>query len=253
MIALRPAALSLRFFGAALAAVLPAQRPPHRSVRAELLHTAPTSDTWRRSAGSDADAGSSHSESIDRLTARTAPKSSGLAGFADGEPAQLTSLGGPLAGSPRWSPDSRWIAFDAPKSGNTHIFVISSDGGPPRLLTQGAANNVRPSWSNDGKWIYFGSNRSGDWQIWKAPAQGGDAVQVTKGGGRQAVESPDGKLLYYSKYQKPGIWSVPVEGGEESPVLEKARQSIWALPKDGISFFHLNAPLPPLIQFSRFL
>src|SRR5713226_2254520 len=25
--------------------------PPHRSVRAELLHTAPTSDTWRRSAG----------------------------------------------------------------------------------------------------------------------------------------------------------------------------------------------------------
>src|SRR5215467_14335112 len=53
---------------------------PHRSVRAGLLHTAPTSDTWRRSAGSDADAGSWHSESIDRPTARTAPKSSGLAG-----------------------------------------------------------------------------------------------------------------------------------------------------------------------------
>ena len=29
------------------------RRPPHRSVRAELLHTAPTSDAWRRSAGWD--------------------------------------------------------------------------------------------------------------------------------------------------------------------------------------------------------
>ena len=35
-----------------------ARRPPHRSVRAGLLHTAPTSDIWRRSAHSDADAGS---------------------------------------------------------------------------------------------------------------------------------------------------------------------------------------------------
>src|ERR1700733_11727039 len=34
-----------------------AQTPPHRSVRAELLHTAPTLDEWRRSARSDADAG----------------------------------------------------------------------------------------------------------------------------------------------------------------------------------------------------
>ena len=58
------------------------QRPPHRSVRAELLHTAPTSDTWRQTARADADAGSSHSESIDRSTAGTVPRSSGLAGSA---------------------------------------------------------------------------------------------------------------------------------------------------------------------------
>src|SRR5271170_5533643 len=56
------------------------RRPPHRSVRAGLLHTAPTLDEWRRSAHSDADAGSSHLESIDRPTARTVPTSSCLAG-----------------------------------------------------------------------------------------------------------------------------------------------------------------------------
>ncbi len=33
-------------------------------------------------------------------------------------PVQLTSFNGPELGSPRWSPDSRWIAFDSPKAGN---------------------------------------------------------------------------------------------------------------------------------------
>src|SRR2546421_10479693 len=59
-----------------------AQRPPHRSVRAELLHTAPTADAWRRSAGWDGDGGFWHSESTHRPTARTAPMSSGRAGSA---------------------------------------------------------------------------------------------------------------------------------------------------------------------------
>jgi hypothetical protein len=38
-----------------------------------------------------------------------------------------------------------------------------------------------------------------------------------------AFESLDGKRVLYSKYQEPGIWSVPAEGGEERQVLEKAR------------------------------
>jgi hypothetical protein len=47
---------------------------PHSSVRAELLHPAPTSDTWRRSAGWDGDEGSCHSESSDRPMTTTAPQ-----------------------------------------------------------------------------------------------------------------------------------------------------------------------------------
>jgi Tol biopolymer transport system component len=75
-------------------------------------------------------------------------------------PIQLTSFGGFAVGSPRWSPDSRWIAFDSPtKAGNDDIYVIGADGGQSRRLTSGPSNNVRPSWSHDGRWIYFGSNR----------------------------------------------------------------------------------------------
>jgi eukaryotic-like serine/threonine-protein kinase len=168
------------------------------------------------------------------------------------EVAQLTSLGGPPAGSPRWSPDGRWIAFDAPKVGKADIFVISADGGVPRLLTSGTANNIRPSWSRDGRWIYFSSNRSGNWQIWKAPAQGGLAVQITKSGGYEAFESPDGKLVYYSKLERPGIWRVAIEGGEETPVLGKVNTGTWALAKDGIYFFDWKDVLRPVMQSYSF-
>jgi Tol biopolymer transport system component len=119
-------------------------------------------------------------------------------------------------------------------------------------LTQGAVNNIRPSWSGDGKWIYFGSNRSGEWQIWKELAQGGDAVQVTKTGGYQAFESPDGKLLFYSKPQARGIWGVPVGGGPETLVVEKPTTDTWTVAKDGICFYEWKDALHPTVQFYNF-
>lgn len=42
---------------------------------------------------------------------------------------QLTSLNGAQAGSPRWSPDGKTIAFDDRMEGHGDIFVISAEGG----------------------------------------------------------------------------------------------------------------------------
>ena len=75
---------------------------------------------------------------------------------------------------------------------------------------------------------------------------------VTKGGGREAFESLDGKLIYYSKYQKPGIWSVPVKGGEEAQVFEKAAQGNWGVARDGICFFDWKDAVHPVVQFYNF-
>jgi len=171
-------------------------------------------------------------------------------------PVQLTSFNGAELGSPRWSRDSRWVAFDSDKAGNYDIYVISADGGQPRRLTSGPSNNVRPSWSHDGRWIYFGSHRSGDWQIWKQPAQGGAAAQVTKTKGRaeafEAFESLDGKFVYYAKYDAPGIWRVPVAGGEETRVLDRGGQSIWALTGQGICFFDVSGSTGAALKFYNF-
>jgi Tol biopolymer transport system component len=47
---------------------------------------------------------------------------------ADGsEPLQLTSLGG-HAGTPRWWPDGKWIAFDYRPGTHSQIYLIDSEG-----------------------------------------------------------------------------------------------------------------------------
>jgi Tol biopolymer transport system component len=151
-------------------------------------------------------------------------------------PVQLTSFGGLQPGSARWSPDSRWIAFNLTKEGNADIYVISVERGQVRRVTTEPSNEVRPSWSGDGRWIYFGSDRTGDWQIWKVPVHGGAAVQVTKRGGRDSIESADGKFVYYAKLDTPGIWRVPVGGGEETQILDQGWMGGWDLTSQGICF-----------------
>ncbi len=133
---------------------------------------------------------------------------------------QLTNIHGPLTGTPSFSPDGSTVLFDSRINGNAHIFTVSAEGGPVRQLTTGAVDDVMPSYSHDGHWIYFPSNRTGEWNVWKMPAAGGEPIQVTKLGGFRALESADGKYLYYAKgTAAPGIWRVPVGGGSEEEVI----------------------------------
>ena len=158
-------------------------------------------------------------------------------------PLQLTMLHGSMAGTPRWSPDGQQIAFDFEPEGNVDIYVMKTDVGRPRRLTPDSSNDFAPTWSTDGQWIYFTSNRSGTNQIWKLPAQGGRALQITKNGGQSpAYESRDGKSLYYSKgFMVPGVWNVPLGGGEETPVLDHPAGGFygyWDLVEEGIYYYN---------------
>jgi Tol biopolymer transport system component/DNA-binding winged helix-turn-helix (wHTH) protein len=175
-------------------------------------------------------------------------------------PVPLIESGPYLTGTPRWSPDGRWIAFDSRSSsdpkGNADIYVISADGGQPRRLTEEPFEDVTPSWSRDGKWIYFGSTRGGSMQIWKVPVEGGQALQVTRHGGFEGFESLDGKYFYYSKGRAvPGIWQIPVGGGEETLLLDHHQAGywrLWAVTEKGIYFATASIASQPVIEFFNF-
>jgi Tol biopolymer transport system component/DNA-binding winged helix-turn-helix (wHTH) protein len=159
---------------------------------------------------------------------------------------QLTSLQG-TAGAPRWSPDGHSMAFEFRPKEHSEIYLLEMDGGMPRLLpTVPGADNGGPSWSRDGKWIYFYSVRGGaPFQLWKVPLTGGPPVQITRNGGVFAVESTDGRFLYYSKFESPGIWKMPLSGGVEERVLDRAVWGFewynWALGRSGIYFLQHRA------------
>jgi len=160
-----------------------------------------------------------------------------------------------FCGSPRWSPDSRQIVFDANVEDGAGIYVISVEGGKPSRLTNGPSREVVPSWSRDGNWIYFCSNRSGSNQIWKMPAAGGAAIQVTQQGGFESQESPDGQFLYFTKGYLPGIWRVPISGGEEKMALNhhgSGKWRYWAVREQGIYFATAEIPERPQLEFFNF-
>jgi hypothetical protein len=110
--------------------------------------------------------------------------------------------------------------------------------------------------ARDGQWVYFSSTRGGSMQIWKVPSAGGPASQVTKLGGFEGFESVDGKYFYYAKGRAvPGIWRMPVGGGEESLVVDFHQAGLWrywALTDKGIYFATAEVPSRPVIEFLNF-
>src|SRR6266699_570269 len=152
----------------------------------------------------------------------------------------LTSLRG-TAGAARWSPDGRYIAFEFRPKEHSEVYILEVGGGPPRLLpTLPGSDNGGPNWSRDGKWIYFYSDHGCEpFQLWKIPFSGGTSVRVTKNGGIFAAETADGRSLYYAKFESPGIYKMPLQGGEEERVLDRSGGpgwSNWALARSGIYF-----------------
>lgn len=174
---------------------------------------------------------------------------------ADGaDPQQLTFFDSGLGATcPSWSPDGKSIAFDATVHGNRDIYLIRAEGGQARRLTNQPTADAQPSWSHDGQWIYFMSARSGTHQIWKMRADGGEPKQLTTGGGYQALESPDGKLLFYVRDRgEHGVWSVPVNGGSEVPVLETAWHNAWAVSAKGIYYLDFDHATSSAVPVNRF-
>lgn len=188
-------------------------------------------------------------EQVTWMSVRTGHEEIWSGSSAGGTALQLTRLGR-NSGTPRWSPDGRWVAFDSDAGEAAQIMIMDAEGRNLHVITNGKYDNVVPSWSRDGKAIYFASNRANGWQVWKHVLDGGAESQLTERGGFDAFESFDGKTVYFSKFDQPGIWSAPSGGGSESLVIAAKPQvgfwGHWAVTRDGLYVLNAEAEPGPL-------
>ena len=124
-----------------------------------------------------------------------------------------------FGGSPRWSPDGRWIASDT----SLRLTLTGSNGGKATLLTQGRGSGHTAAWSSDGRWIYYLSGE----EIWRMPFDDGSAGEpeliVEEGGPPNLV----GEDLYYLR----GL-------GDNSRF-----SALWRASQDGTGITRVTPPL----------
>jgi len=144
---------------------------------------------------------------------------------------------------PRWSPDSRQLVFASRTAGQTGIVVLDVAAGTTRTIRVETTPASAPSWSHDGRHVYFGSPRGGSWQLWRVAVEGGEPSQVTTDGGYAALESLDGRWLYYTRLDRPGLLRRAAAGGADELVAGDVRAEDW--PNWGVldrGVFYLTRP-----------
>ncbi len=116
---------------------------------------------------------------------------------------QLTETPG-FEGRPTWSPDGRWIAYEANYDGDFDIYILPvMDDEDVIQLTNHPANDNSPDWNAGGRRIAFISDRDGSPDVFIAKLDQPDerfvnltqTIELTESG---PAYSPQGNLLAYS-------------------------------------------------------
>jgi WD40 repeat protein len=110
-----------------------------------------------------------------------------------------------LAYLPRWSPDSKEIAFFGHPPGEPwQIYVVSAAGGAPEVLYRGETNLADPSWSPDGKSMAFGENSLNNQ---------GSAIYVLDLKTRKTAKLPGSDGLYSPRWSPNGryVAAIPLD------------------------------------------
>ena len=99
-----------------------------------------------------------------------------------------------------WSPDGKWIAYQATRDGpggDLHVMAPFERGSSSVFLAT-AADERSPIFSPDGRWMAYGSNETGRYEVYVTSfPEAGDREPISIGGGAEPVWSRDGRELFY--------------------------------------------------------
>jgi Tol biopolymer transport system component/DNA-binding winged helix-turn-helix (wHTH) protein len=161
---------------------------------------------------------------------------------------QISQTG--IAGYPRWSPDSRKIAFEMTgPSGHLGVYTVDISDRVPTKLKTNIRESSHPFWSHDGKWIYFRGYEGVGRQLYRCPAGGGAATLLAASEDlRIPIESPDSKVLYFPwRNDDANMMMLALDRPDGTPqqvpdMPKISSEAQWAVVPDGIYFSPLNNP-----------
>lgn len=166
----------------------------------------------------------------------------------DGANAQpLTNFGRAAIRQPRWSPDGTRILISASVNGQLDLYLVDVAGGAPARLTEDGEDEIAPAWSHDGAAVLFGARRSGTWQVMRMLVADRSRTQLTTDGGYAPQASPDGTSILFTRLERPGVWTIPVNGGEARllvPGVRAAETSNWRVTATGIYYLGATGDQP---------
>lgn len=138
------------------------------------------------------------------------------------KPANLTASNPAFDGSPRFSPDGRWIAYRAQRkpgaeSDRFTLMLLERATGQSREITPGFDNWVEEiAWAPDSRAVYFVSHVAGHGAIFRSEVTGGAPRLLWTGGSPAGVQpARDGTRLFFvsSSSTRPAeIWRLPLGG-----------------------------------------
>jgi Tol biopolymer transport system component/DNA-binding winged helix-turn-helix (wHTH) protein len=149
------------------------------------------------------------------------------------------------SGRPAWSPDGSKV--DTVVHTPSSIYVVDVDERVPRKLLTDVDDIKYPSWSRDGKWIYFTSGEAMGHKLHRVPAGGGHAEELpSETLALAAVESPDGKYVYFSSRElNLQVKKFALNDGkreiEKEDIPRVAGGGLWRLTPGGIYFVPSDA------------
>ncbi|HEV2064196.1 MAG TPA: S9 family peptidase [Thermoanaerobaculia bacterium] len=131
-------------------------------------------------------------------------------------------------GSPKFSPDGKWLAWRAQKrpgfeADRFRLMVLDRSTGKTRGLTEDFDQWVEEYlWAPDSRSIDFVSHVSGRGAIFRVDIAGGPPAEVWRGGSAGNLRfSPDGRRLYFvssTLSRAPEIWSAGSDGKGAAPL-----------------------------------